>query len=395
MRVLHLIGTLDPTSGGVAQCVLQLSEVWDEMGHNSAIASLDAPDNDFLGQIRFDTFGLASVPSQADRKPLSLIERFGYSPDYVPWLRQHVADYDLVLVHGLWNYLSIGASRVLPGGSTPYAVLPHGMLDPWFKRQRIKHAVKSMLWPFFEGKLLREASAVLFTTEEERELAAQSFRPYAVRARITPIGAEDVEPAPERQIAAFHAQVPGLASQPFLLFMSRIHPKKGCDMLIEAYADLVASGTDLNLVIAGPDQTGWRDTLEQIARSRGVADRIVWPGMLSGDAKWGAFRSAEAFILPSHQENFGIVVPEAMSCSRPVLITNKVNLWREVEADGAGLICNDNRADIAAQLAAFNAMSPALRAQMGANARTSFEQRFRFKDAAVAMMRLFEEELVR
>ena len=144
--------------------------------------------------------------------------------------------------------------------------------------------------------------------------------------------------------------LPELKGRKFILFLSRIHPKKGVDLLIQAFARHAKTFPEIDLVIAGPDQTGSKSALQKLARELGVDNRIYWPGMLSGDAKWGAFRSAEFFVLPSHQENFGIVVAEAMALSKPVLITNKVNIWREIEADGAGLVVNDDVEGIAAGL---------------------------------------------
>lgn len=129
----------------------------------------------------------------------------------------------------------------------------------------------------------------------------------------------------QRQIFLDH--FPQLDNKRLLLFLSRIHVKKGCDLLIEAFAE-VASDDSLHLVIAGPDQIGWQADLQKQAKQLGIEQKITWTGMLSGDLKWGAFHATEAFLLPSHQENFGFVVAEALACEVPVLISNKVNIWQ-------------------------------------------------------------------
>ena len=134
----------------------------------------------------------------------------------------------------------------------------------------------------------------------------------------------------------FLASHPSLRGRRILLFLSRIHEKKGCDLLVRAFARAAVRDPALHLVIAGPDQTGWVSALQSLAREQGVADRISWPGMLRNDMKWGAFYSAEAFVLPSHQENFGIAVAEALGCGLPALISDKVNIWREVPIRGSG-----------------------------------------------------------
>jgi glycosyltransferase involved in cell wall biosynthesis len=117
----------------------------------------------------------------------------------------------------------------------------------------------------------------------------------------------------ERQRKASLQRFPQLRGQRILLFLSRIHPKKGVGLLIEAIAVVAHADPRLHLVIAGPDQLGWQESLQQRAAEIGIAERITWPGMLIGELKWGAFRCAELFCLPSHQENFGIVVTEALA----------------------------------------------------------------------------------
>jgi len=136
----------------------------------------------------------------------------------------------------------------------------------------------------------------------------------------------------EQQQKLFLRRFPHLRDQRLVLFLSRIHPKKGVDLLIEAFAAVAPMDPRLQLVIAGPDQVGWQAQLQQRAAALGIAERITWPGMLGGDLKWGAFRAAELFCLPSHQENFGVVVAEALACGLPVAIAEHVNISAEVSA---------------------------------------------------------------
>ena len=123
--------------------------------------------------------------------------------------------------------------------------------------------------------------------------------------------------------------------------MGRLHPKKGCDLLLEAYAATLANDPAWRLVFAGPDASGWQQTLQSRADALGIADRIVWTGMLRDTLKWSAFAAAEVFVLPSHQENFGIAVAESLACGVPVLISREVNIWREIEAANAGFVAPD------------------------------------------------------
>ena len=322
--------------------------------------------------------------------------RYGYTRHLTRWLSSHAKDYDVIIVNGLWNYASYGSWRVLHKSTVPYFVFTHGMLDPWFnKAYPIKTFFKRLFWKLFEHKVLRDARGVMFTCEEERQLAGQSFSPYVAREIVVGYGTRDVEGDPEAQRAAFAAKVPEVQGRKFILFLSRIHPKKGVDLLIQAFARHAATFPEINLVIAGPDQTGWKRDIQQLAEKLGVSNRIFWPGMLSGDAKWGAFRAAEFFVLPSHQENFGIVVAEAMALSKPVLISNKVNIWREIQQDGAGLVVEDEAEAIAAGLREMCALPSAERDLIGLKARNCFLERYNLEHNAMQLLDLLRQELLR
>ncbi len=193
---------------------------------------------------------------------------------------------------------------------------------------------------------------------------------------MVPYGIIDVAGDAEAQTRAFRAAFPALAGRKYLLYLSRIHPKKGCDLLVEAFAAAAAKQPELDLVMAGPDSVGWARKLQAAAAERGVADRIHWPGMLKGELKWGAFRAAEAFVLPSHQENFGIVVAEALACGKPVLTTDKVATWREVDAYNAGFVDSDDLAGVTRLIERYAALAPREKSEMGARAREAYVERF-------------------
>jgi len=173
-----------------------------------------------------------------------------------------------------------------------------------------------------------------------------------------------------------------------LLFLSRIHPKKGCDLLLRAFAQAAPSDPSLHLVTAGPDGGAWQATLEGLAGDLGIAGRVTRTGMLTGDLKWGAFHAADAFLLPSHQENFGIgiAVAEALACGLPVLISDKVNIWREIQHDGAGLVAEDTEGGTARLLRDWLAQTPEEARRMRRHARCCFLTRFEIGAAAEGLM---------
>ena len=331
VRYLHVIRSLNPAGGGPPEGVTQLAAAAVRLKHNVEIVTLDRPGSPW---IRDDLCPVHCVgPSYL---------KYSYAPRFVPWMRRNAARFDAVVVNGIWQFHSFASWRALHGSTIPYYVFPHGMLDPWFKqRYPLKHLKKMLYWPWAEYRVLRDARAVLFTCEEERLLARQSFGRYRAREIVVNYGTPGVSGDPAAQRELFLEQFPQLRGKRVLLFLGRIHPKKGCDLLIEAFAPLSRLYPSLHLIMAGPDQTGMQAQLMRLSERLGAAPAITWTGMLHGELKAGALRAAEAFVLPSHQENFGIAVAEALSCQLPVLISNKVNIWREIAADQDSIVADD------------------------------------------------------
>ena len=376
MKLLQVIPSTNPEGGGPMESVRQISGVLSALGHSTEIASTDAPGAPWLSSLPMAVHALGPGTTS-----------YAYTPSLVPWLRENAPRFDAVIVNGLWQYPSFAVRQALHGTQTPFFVYPHGMLDPWFKRAYpFKHLKKSLYWPLAEYRVLRDARAVLFTCEEEKLLARRSFGLYRANEIVVNFGTSVPAGDPQAQREEFLAHYPELRAKRLLLFLSRIHAKKGCDVLIEAFARVAPSDPALHLVMAGPDQTGWRASLERLATARGVAGRILWPGMLTGEDKWGAFHAAEAFVLPSHQENFGIAVAEALACGLPVLISDKVNIWREIKEDGAGLVAPDDAEGTRQSLQAWLGMSLMQKAEMGRSAERCFRRRFEVSQAAHSLI---------
>jgi glycosyltransferase involved in cell wall biosynthesis len=277
----------------------------------------------------------------------------------------------------LWRFHSFGTWLALRGSGVRYFVQTHGMLDPWFNEQYpLKHLKKAFFWPWTEYRVLRDAAAVIFTCEEERDRSKHSFKPYRCREEIISFGIAPPPGDPDHLRSGFFATYPELKEKRLLLFLSRIQEKKGCDLLIEAFAANAARDPRLHLLMVGPDQDGWAESLRENARQLGIADRISWPGMLTGDLKWGAYHAAEVFILPSHQENFGIVVVEALACATPVLLSRRVQIWREIIEAGAGYAEQDDVAGTASLIARWLDNSPAENQAFSARALACFQKLF-------------------
>ena len=378
MKILRSTHTINPALGGPIESIRQSSAALRRRGHEVEIVSLDAPDDPWVRDAIFPVHALG--PGKGS---------YGYTPRFSSWIKERRASYNAVIVHGLWQYSSFGVWRALAGSTPPYFVFPHGMLDPWFKRTYpAKHFKKLLYWPWAEYRVLRDAAAVLFTSEEERRLARESFALYRCREVVVNYGTAaptDLEHARE----IFLNAQPQLRGQHFLLFLGRLHEKKGCDLVIQAFGALRASEPNAPkfLVMAGPcAHDEYRRRLQQLAVEAGCAESILFPGMLGGEAKWGALTAADAFVLPSHQENFGIAVVEALACGTPVLISNKINIWREIETDGAGYVDNDDLAGTSNLLKRWIGTSADARAAMREKARNCFANRFEIERATDSLL---------
>jgi glycosyltransferase involved in cell wall biosynthesis len=366
MKLLHVLASVDPRGGGPMEGVRQRGLRLQQLGHAVDVVTLDDPAASYLQGFPLTVHALGPVRSS-----------YGYSAALVPWLEAHAAQYDAIVVNGLWQYHSFAAWRTLRRLRLPYFVFTHGMLDPWFKRAYpLKHLKKWLYWPWAEYRVLRDARAVLFTSDEERLQARRSFWLYRAKEEVVAYGTTAPPGNAVELREGFLATHSELRGRRLLLFLSRIHEKKGCDLLVRAFAEVAGSEPTLHLVMAGPDQSGLVVRLKQIAADHGVEERISWPGMLRDEMKWGAFYASDAFILPSHQENFGISVAEALGCGVPVLISDKVNIWREVTAHGAGLVAPDSLQGTTRLLRDYVALTPPQRDAMGSNARALFAERF-------------------
>lgn len=375
-RLLHIIHSVAPSGGGTTEGVRRLGEVC--AGSGMEVLCLDDPAAPYLRGFGLPVHALGPVRG-----------RYGYTPRLKAWLGEHWTGFDGAVIHGLWQYHSYGAYAALRR-RLPYAIFPHGMLDPYFRRAfPIKHLRKQAYWLAREHCVLRDALAVCFTSAAERDSAMTTMWPHRWRPVVVSFGAAAPPEEAADQRARFLQQFPQLAGRRFFLLLSRIHVKKGCDLAIEAWSRIAAAEPDLDLVIAGPDEDGLRPRLEKQARMLGLNHRLHWTGMIEGEVKWGAFRAAEAFVLPSHQENFGVAVVEALACRLPVLISDKVNIAPDILQDRAGLVAEDTAEGTYRSMLRWLAMPQEERRRMVENGSRAFVNRYAMGRTAQALNDLF------
>lgn len=380
LRLLRVVNSLNPAGGGVAEAIRQFGSAAQKHKCNLTVVTLDESSAPWLKALPFEVVALGPRHNG-----------YGYAPALGPWLRANASSFDAAIIDGLWQYHGWATYRALRG-RMPYYVMPHGMLDPWFKRQYpFKHLKKWLYWPWAEYQILRAAQGVIFTAEEERRKARQSFWLYHIKQEIiAPLGIQEPSYDSARGQTLFQQAVPALGQSPYLLFLGRLHEKKGVDLLIRAYRRLLAScrETPFQLVLAGPvSDRGYHAKIEQAASG---CQCIHFPGILHGDAKWAALAGAEALILPSHQENFGLVVVEALAASTPVLLSNKVDIWREIVDAAAGWVESDTEDGTLSLLSRQGAATLEEKAHMRRSAKRCFDKNFRLEASIQRLVSVIE-----
>lgn len=347
MRILQVAASVNPKDGGVAEGVLQQSLALTRLGVDVEVLSAD--------EQSFPSFTDGGVPHHAlDFQP----GRWRKTPGLPEWMKENLGRFDGMILNGIWQHPICAAGEAARNEGTPYWVMPHGMMDPYFKRNLKRVIEKSLYWALIEGKTISGSRGLLFTTEEELQAASRAYGIDAVKKDVVGYGiATEWSPSTAEERAELMEQHD--LPEGFLLYMSRFDEKKGFDLILEAMTD-EAWPKDMVVAAAGSENE-YLTGLKRQAESLGVSQKLRWLGFVSGSQKQAALDACGAMILPSHQENFGVIVAEALRSGKPVLISNKVNTWREV-ADGAcGYVAADTKAGVLEMVSAFSrASDPAL-----------------------------------
>jgi poly(glycerol-phosphate) alpha-glucosyltransferase len=311
---------------------------------------------------------------------------FGYSPRFYPALEEF--DADVVHAHGLWTYLSAAALRLHRRKGTPVVISPHGMLDAWalgFSRSRKRIAAR-----LFQDSLLNSAAVMHALTLAE----ARSIRDYGLKNPIVVIPNGVNLPRGQVSPAPWTPSSPG--RDRVLLFLARIHPKKGLDLLLEAWPEFSRSGGGRRwrLVIAGWDEIGHEPELKAMASARGILDSVEFVGPLFGPRKEAALSAANAFILPSRSEGLPMAVLEAWAHAKPVLMTGACNLPEGVSA-GAAIEMEPTSLSVAAGLDRLAGMNESALSAMGIAGQRLAADRFSWGRIAADMSRVYRSVAAR
>lgn len=326
MLVLHVLSSIDPASGGPAHALVGLATAQKRQGGDVLVlaSSRASADSSYIEQLEAADVEVRTVGPCTG--PLCR------HPEMGRFVAAAVNQSSVVHIHGLWEQIQHEAATGARKQGKPFIFRPCGMLDPWSLSQRWLKKRVYMAWRLRRN--LNSAAVLHFTSATEHRLT----HPLRLRAPavIESNGVDLSEFAMMPDSGRFRRELPKIGDRPMVLFLSRLHGKKGLDLLIPAFASL--EDKNAVLVLAGPDDRGYRVEVEALIAKHGIGDRVTLTGMIKGQQKLAALADADVFVLPSYQENFGIAVVEALAAGTPVIVSDQVNIHDEINKAGVGAV---------------------------------------------------------
>ena len=387
MRVIHVIQWLDPARGGPPIVATSLAAAQAHLGEWIGIVSYNVngrsePDPIPSGYVpHSELIHLSQLPRPGSIERLTA----GRAGRHLNGL---ITKGDVLHLHGVWDPLVRGAADVAKRRGIPYVITPHGMLDPWSLQQR-KWKKKLALLVTYRRMLNGAAFLQALNADEARLIKPLKL---TCPVKIVPNGVfmDELEPLPPA--GSFYREFPQLESRPYILFMSRLHYKKGLDLLADAFASIATRFGELQLVVAGPDD-GAEGDFERRVAAHGLSHRVHLTGPIYGPRKLAALRDCTLFCLPSRQEGFSMAITEALGCGAPVVITETCH-FPEVAEAGAGEVVKTDSAAVAGSMGRLLEDEP-MRRRMGDAGRELVKSRFTWPKIAGRTMEAYQQEVKR
>ncbi len=378
MKILHVISNLSPRSGGPTAALRALARYQVKAGLDITVCTTNS-DGPAGGKINIE---LESTLLDNGVKYLyfPFVSPILLASSMRKWLIEHINNFDLIDIHGLYRFPVTYSAYLATNKTIPYVIRPHGSLDPYmYKQSRYNLPLKRLYERIFDLPNLNNASATLFTAKEEADRTG--FLKLKARKYIVPNGIdwESYKSLPSK--GEFRKSI-GVDDQiPLVLFLGRINFVKGLDLLIPAFSHVVREVPSARLAIVGPDNEGYGSKVRQWCNEHRIQDKVFIIDILGSQEVKQAYVDADVFVLPSYTENFGMTVVEAMASNCPVVISDHVNIWREIQEEKAGIIVKLDPTSIAeAILFILNNQSEAK--VMGNNGRIAAEKRYAWSKIA-------------
>jgi len=379
IKILRLISTIDPVYGGPSHATIDSSIALSNQGFKIDILTSD---------VRNSKFTKSKNINIINKGP-----RFGiYDLNFklFTWLLKHRNEYDLFIIHGIWQFNTLIARILL---KKKYFIFTHGQLDPFFKLNLIKKIKKQIYWYLIEKKNLLLSRSIILTSEGEKKLLNNTFvNTNGIRKTVIRYGINQPRFNKTKVLRYFYKKFPNLKNKRFLLFLGRFHEKKGCDILIKAIKKLSDQNINIKVLLAGPNSR-YKKKLMNLSDNYGLKNNIIWSDMIQNNLKWGAISASIGMVLPSHGENFGVALVESLSCSRPVLTTNKVNIYLEISKFKSGYISKDEINDYLKILKKFNKLTKNQLLKLGKNAKKCFKSNFDLSEKKNSLATYLKREI--
>ncbi|BEI32950.1 glycosyltransferase [Polynucleobacter sp. HIN5] len=335
MKILVLAVNISQSSGGGKTGTLNICKALLSKGHEVCLYTTKHSDkNEFSNRSKI-VEDYEGVPTKFFNSQFALIGNI-FSFDLCLSLFRDIRHYDLVLVQSLYQLSSTAAAFIARLYKVPYIIRPHGTLDPvlFFRRYSL---LKKFWLELFEKRNFRFAKAIQYSSFSEM-LMTSSFIPNLAPGIVITEGIP-VENIPNSDsLTYFHNKYPHLSDKRILLFLGRLHQKKGIELAIEAFLELSQQVKNVHFVIIGPGCSDYVQHLKVMVHSKGLQESISFLGPVSERMKFSALMTADIFVLPSYGENFGIAVIEALACGLPVLISDKVAISPELQKYGVAVV---------------------------------------------------------
>tara|TARA_B110000977_G_scaffold29548_1_gene38450 strand:- start:7199 stop:8344 length:1146 start_codon:yes stop_codon:yes gene_type:complete len=364
-KILRIISSLDPKSGGPAIAIVDSTKLLNSLGFSIDILTHDSKNSNYA-KIK-DTSIINIGPS---------IGNYKINFKIILWLIKNHKKYDLFIIHGLWQINTLLAYFLL---KKRYHVFTHGQLDPFFSKNKLKMLKKVIYWYLFERRNLLNAKSLLLTSELEKKSLSKTFVNTAkIKKKVTNYGVLKPNINLKNSKIKFLNKFKKFKNKNFFIFIGRFHEKKGCEIIIELVKYFKMSNKPIKILMCGPESP-YKDYLKDLSKKYFLNDYIHWAGFLYKDLKWGALSSAKAMLLPSHGENFGVSVTESLLCGTPVITTNKVNIHKYISKHNAGFISNSRHTDFIKSVDKFNKLDRHQIHNLSLNAKKCFDMNFNLK----------------
>jgi glycosyltransferase involved in cell wall biosynthesis len=370
MKVLHVIPAVASVRGGPSHAIFAMVKALRSQGVEAEIATtnnngsriLDVPFNQRIEYEGVPVWFFPQFPTPKQGNfSVGKDKAFIFSAALTKWLWQNLHHYDMVEAHYLFSYASTCAEAIARKHNIPYVVRTIGQLAPWALAQS---QLKKRLYTFLiERQNLNQAAAIHCTSDGE----AEDVHRFGIQTPTftLPLGVEQPPaiPGAKQKLHDLYAIPP---ETPVVLFLSRIHPKKRPDLLLQAISQVAAQNHDCHLIFAGSGEAEYLNYLISLVSSLGLASRVSFAGFVTGKDKALLLQGSDIFVLPSYAENFGVAVAEAMAAGLPAIVTPDVQISPEVMTQQAGLVVEGNVDALSAAITRLIA-SPEERRQLGKN----------------------------